>query len=345
MNKLKSNLTNTKAYPAPALGEMPARYLWFHGRRLLFELIRWICLTAVHLFIKLEEHASLLFNEYRQYSGITLAGNLHATNHRLHALVSGEEPFAVHPVVSILGCLDGGIDYKRAVGWMTNGHIDVTRVAGSAFEPGVIENLAFLTSRHPIKLHIVTRHTSCAAEDLACRPEEARFFPHLWSGVAEREHYFRAFLAQPEILEKLHKQVAVRFLDSLGELPKLRLGITRDREAAIRTGTQAAPGAELVILPMVVDKRTKIFFVDTKSFLFPILLAIYPGEIQAMVDADQRIARKLGLDLEEVLAIRNFSQPETCGCQSSNRQVRRTQCVMLGGAPARSAHSALPQGH
>lgn len=328
-------------FKSPRFKTAPIGWLSYHGRRIVFETLRAATLTAVHLFVKVEEYASLLFPEFRNYSGIRLAENIHRTNHRLHRLVSGEEPFEAHPLVSILGCLDGGIDYKRAVGWMANGHIDVTRIAGGAYEPGIIENLAFLTASHPIRLHIVTRHTACAAEELACHPEKARLYPHLWSGVAERKHYFNAFLAQPEILECLNPLVAIGFIDSLDPLTRVSLGIDAARQAAIREKLGKPLEREVVILPMVVDKRTKLFFVDTESSLYPILARVYPDEIQAMVKADREIARRRKLDLGKILAVREFAQPETCGC-GGGRQLRRTKCVMLAGVPPRNQTDSKP---
>ena len=323
----------------PRFAARPLRYLSYHVRRLLFEAIRAICLTAVHLSVKIEEYSSLVFPEMRDYSGIQLARALHGTNHRLHRLVTGEEPFRASPLVSMLGCPDGGIDYKRAVGWMTNGMIDVTRMAGSAFEPGVIENLAFLTAKHKIRLHIVTRHTGCAAEKLACDPTEAQLYPHLWSGVAERDHYFHAFLAQPEILEHLNPSVAAGFMDLLNPISRIGYGITPAREKAIRDRIGKPQSDEVVVLPMVVDKPSKIFVVDTASTIFPILERVYPREIQAMVDDDRRVALRHNLNLQEMLKRQEFAQPETCGCNGTARQIQRTRCVLLSGSRPRTMHT------
>jgi carbonic anhydrase len=117
-----------------------------------------------------------------------------------------------HPLVAIVACMDGRLDTSEMVG-DTRTYYYVLRSAGSVLSTREQEMLE-LAVQNGVKLVVWTRHTDCAAENVAATPALREQFPALAAAVDEREARFEEFLARPGIDSRIAAgELAVKVVD------------------------------------------------------------------------------------------------------------------------------------
>ncbi len=108
-----------------------------------------------------------------------------------------------HPLVALLVCMDARIDTSELAG-DTRRYYYVVRTAGSVLGPEEQEMLE-LAVLNGVKVLVLTRHTDCAAEQVAADPEKREQFPRLSAAVNERAARVAEFLKRPLIAERIAK--------------------------------------------------------------------------------------------------------------------------------------------
>ena len=121
---------------------------------------------------------------------------------RLSSMVREQFPRSTeHPVVALLVCMDARIDTAELAG-DTRRYYYVIRTAGSVLAEEEQEMLE-LAVRNGVKVLVLTRHSDCAAEQVAADPERRAQYPLLARAVDERAAHVAAFLKRPLIAERL----------------------------------------------------------------------------------------------------------------------------------------------
>ncbi len=119
---------------------------------------------------------------------------------------------ARHPLVAVVACMDGRLDTNEMVG-DTRTYYYVLRSAGSVLSEREQEMLQ-LAVENGVKLVVWTKHSDCAAENVASTPELRERFPALATAVDERDARFEEFLARPAIAARIEAgELAVKVAD------------------------------------------------------------------------------------------------------------------------------------